>query len=150
MNNSGNFADKWNAMFNQDDEVLEEDPLYAQADVESEEVQQESSKVILRRIWKVVYHLRKVVLAVPVVFCALRLAFYNLEHLPEQVGLNLLSNGEFAERISREMAVYGPLAVTGGCLVLMFLSRKSIYPWIISLFSLVLPVLLLVTNLYPA
>lgn len=146
MNQFGNFADKWNAAFSQNDEVLEEDPLYT----EPEESVQESPRMVLRRIWKVIYHLRKVVLAVPVVFCALRLAFYNLEHLPQQVGLNLLTNGEFAQMISKEMAVYGPLAVTGGCLVLMFLSRKSIYPWIISLFSLVLPVLLLVTNLYPA
>lgn len=150
MNNSGNFADKWNAMFSQNDEVLEEDPVYAEPEQNGASARQRDVKPVLRQIWKVLYHLRKIVLAVPVVFMALRLAFYNLAHLPEQVGLNLQANGEFAEMISREMAVYGPLAVTAGCLLLMFLSRKSIYPWIISLFSLVLPVLLLVTNLYPA
>jgi hypothetical protein len=146
MNQFGNFADKWNAAFSQNDEVLEEDPLYT----EPEDTTQQRSKVILQRIWKVIYHLRKIVLAVPVLLGALRLAFYNLEHLPEQVGLNLQTNGEFAKMIARETAVYGPLAVTGVCLLLMFLSRKSMYPWIISLFSLVLPVLLLLTNLYPA
>lgn len=150
MNNSGNFADKWNAMFSQKDEILEEDPLYPQAEETVEPGQQTEVKTVLRRIWKILYHLRKIVLAVPVVLLALRLAFYNLAHLPEQVGLNLQPNGEFSQMISREMAVYGPLAVTAGCLLLMFLSRKSVYPWIISLFSLVLPVLLLVTNLYPA
>ena len=78
------------------------------------------------------------------------IALANKERLPEYVGLNLQSSGEFAMMVNRNYAVYGPLCVTGFCLLLMFLSRKSMYPWIISLFSLVLPVLLLVTNLYPA
>jgi hypothetical protein len=32
----------------------------------------------------------------------------------------------------------------------MFCSRKALYPWAISVFTLALPVLLLVSNLYPA
>jgi len=96
------------------------------------------------------YHLRKFVMAAPVVYGALKLAQYNREHLPEQVGLNLLSNGEFAVMISRELAVTAPLAVTAACLVLMFTSRKALYPWAVSIFTLILPVLLLISNLYPA
>ena len=105
---------------------------------------------VVRKIGKIIYHLRKIVLAVPVVIAALWLAAYNSQHLPAQVGLNLQTTGEFANMIGRGTAVMFPLAITGGCLVLMFCSRKSVYPWLISLFSLAVPVLLLLTNLYPA
>ena len=97
-----------------------------------------------------VYRLRSVFLAIPVVWYALKLAAYNSKHLPEKVGLNLLATGEFAMTVSRHMAVTGPLVVTGACLVLMFTSRKALYPWAISIFTLILPILLLVSNLYPA
>ena len=96
------------------------------------------------------YRLRKFVLSAPVVYYALKLAAYNREHLPEQVGINLQATGEFAQYISRNMAVMGPLALTIGCLVLMFCSRKAMYAWAISIFTLALPVLLLVSNTYPA
>lgn len=98
---------------------------------------------------RVVFHLRKPVMAAPVVYYALRLAAYNREALPPQVGVNLQSTGEFAMTVSREMAVLGPLGLTAGCLALMFLSKKATYPWIISVFTLALPVLLLLSNLYP-
>ena len=101
-------------------------------------------------IGNVLFRLRKIVLAVPVVYWALKLAFYNREHLPEQVGLNIQSTGEFAQMISRDMAVMGPLGLTAACLLLMFCSRKAMYPWAISLFTLVLPLLILFSNLYPA
>ena len=95
------------------------------------------------------FRLRKFVLAAPVVYYALKLAEYNRTHLPEQVGINLQSTGEFAQYISRNMAVMGPLALTGGCLVLMFCSRKAMYSWAISVFTLSLPLLLLLSNAYP-
>lgn len=95
------------------------------------------------------FRLRKFVLAAPVVYYALKLAEYNRTHLPEQVGINLQSTGEFAQYISRNMAVMGPLALTGGCLVLMFCSRKAMYSWAISVFTLALPLLLLLSNAYP-
>lgn len=107
-------------------------------------------KRVIGIIVMVFYHLRKVFLAIPVVYYALKLASYNREHLPEVVGLNMMSNGVFAQTISRDLAVMGPLALTAGCLVMMFLSRKALYPWAVSLFTLALPVLLLVSNLYPA
>jgi len=101
-------------------------------------------------IGSVLFRLRKIVLAVPVVYWALKLAAYNRENLPEQVGINLLSSGEFEQMISRDMAVLGPLGLTVACLLLMFCSRKAMYPWAISIFSLALPLLILITNLYPA
>ena len=95
------------------------------------------------------FRLRKFVLAAPVVYYALRLAAYNAKNLPPQVGLNLQSSGEFALTISRQLAVMGPLGLTAGCLVLMFLSRKAMYPWAVSVFTLALPPLLLLSNIYP-
>ena len=86
-------------------------------------------------------------MAIPVVYLTFQIASLNMERLPEAVGLNLQSNGEFALMVTREYAVYGPLGLTGFCL-LMFFSRKTLFPWVISIFTLVLPYLLYFTNLY--
>ncbi len=96
-----------------------------------------------------IYRLRGVLLAIPVVYAAVKLASYNMEHLPQIVGINLQASGAFADTITREFAVYGPLGVTAACLVLMLCSRKVMYPWAISVFTLILPVLLLLSNQYP-
>lgn len=96
-----------------------------------------------------IYRLRAVFLAIPVAWYALKLAAYNSKHLPEEVGINLLSNGEFAMTIGRDLAVMAPLGVTAACIVLMFASRKALYPWAVSIFTLILPLLLLFSNQYP-
>jgi len=101
-------------------------------------------------VGSVLFRLRKIVLAVPVVYWALKLAAYNRENLPEQVGINLLSSGSFEQMISRDLAIMGPLGLTAACLLLMFCSRTAMYPWAISVFTLTLPLLILITNLYPA
>ena len=88
-------------------------------------------------------------MAAPVVYYALKLAAYNRQHLPELVGINLQANGEFAQYISKNAAVMGPLGLTIGCLALMFCSRKAMYSWAISVFTLALPLLLLLSNAYP-
>lgn len=105
---------------------------------------------VISIIVNVLYKLRKVFMAAPVVYYAVKLALYNDEHLPSVVGVDLQANGVFGELLSHELAVMGPLAVTGVCLVLMFLSRKSMYAWAISIFSLTLPIVLLLSNRYPA
>ena len=97
-----------------------------------------------------IYRLRGLILAAPVAYAAIWLANYNMNHLPEPVGLNLQTTGEFATTVSLEMAVYGPLGLTLACLALMLCSRKVMYPWAISIFTLALPVLLLISNIYPA
>ena len=99
-------------------------------------------------IW--IWRLRGLLMAVPVAIAALYLAGKNMSRLPEEVGINLLANGEYQYLISRNLAVVAPLLVTGGCLVLMMLSRKTVYPWIISIFTLVLPILIWITNVFPA
>ena len=99
---------------------------------------------------KDIHRFHKILLAVPVAIAAVWLAISTAAKLPEHVGINMLETGEFAYMVTREVAVLGPLAVTALCLLLMFCSRRTVYPWLISIFSLVLPLLLLVTNIYPA
>lgn len=101
-------------------------------------------------IGKWIYRLRSIFLAAPVVVAAIALATKNLARLPEKVGLLLLADGTYQQMVSREMAVIGPLAVTGLCLLMMFVSRRVVYPWVISIFSLVLPFVIYITNVFPA
>lgn len=116
-----------------------------------------SVKTVFLRIWDVLeavgpwlYQFRKVILAIPVVIGALYLARVNWRMLPEEVGFSLMANGQFAQMVSREAAVYGPMAVTAVCLLLMVCSRRALYPWLVSIFTLVIPLLILVTNIFPS
>ena len=107
-------------------------------------------KRICKKVWPWIWQARKLLLAIPVVYLMLYFARLNWNVLPEQVGLNLQTTGEYAQYITKELAVYGPMGVTGGCLAMMFLSRKTVYPWMICMFSMLLPMLLLITNIFPA
>lgn len=139
MANTGTFTEKWKSFC---------DSLKAAANTTGSVYTK--IKSVIGVLVMVGYRLRKIVLAIPVVYYALKLAGYNGQHLPEQVGLLLLANGDFAYTVSRYLAVTGPLVLTGGCLVMMLFSRKALYPWAISIFTLILPLLLLVSNIYPA
>ena len=105
---------------------------------------------IFKGIANWIYRLRSIFLAVPVVLVALRLAAFNKENLPEMVGIGLQASGQFSQLFERETVVMWPLMLTVGCLVLMCLSRRIIYPWIISVFTLAIPILIYVTNVFPA
>lgn len=97
-----------------------------------------------------VIKMRKIFLAIPVVWGAVYLAIYNEAHLPAIVGFDLQTNGDFTFQVIRELAVLGPVVITGVCLLLMFISRRLLTPWLVSMFSLLLPVFILVTNTFPA
>lgn len=97
-----------------------------------------------------IYRLRAILLAIPVIIWALQLARINYELLPDMVGLGLQSSGGYLYLVAKEVAVYGPLALTALCLLMVALSKKTIYPWIISVFSLALPLVILLTNVFPA
>lgn len=107
-------------------------------------------KKALGAVIMTLYHMRKIVMAIPVVYYSLKLAVYNQQHLPVEVGLFLQNNGDFLRMISRPNAVLWPVVLTFSCLFLMFFSRKAMYAWAISVFTLALPVLILVSNIYPA
>ena len=103
-------------------------------------------ETVVAALFSWIYSLRKIFMVVPVLMAALQLAIYSRDNLPETVGFNIQASGEFAQIISRDTAVYGPLGLTCVCLLLVLLSRRTIYPWIISIFTLVLPVLILMLN----
>lgn len=101
-------------------------------------------------IW--VYKLRSVFLAIPVAFAAVIMAIQNMTRLPETVtlyfpGENILTAN--LTELSREVAVFGPLLVTAVCLMMMFLSRRVTFPWLISLFSLILPPFIYFITVFP-
>lgn len=93
-----------------------------------------------------VYNMRSVLLALPVVVIAIIQAVVNIAKLPNKVGLDMMASGEFQFLINKGLAVMGPLILTCLCLLLMFCSKKVLYPWLISVFSLALPIVLWLTN----
>ena len=111
------------------------------------------AKVVADKVifaWNYVTKFKKLILAAPVAAMALILALQNLFKLPALVGLGLQGNGEFSLEIIREVAVIGPLALTAICLLLMFASKRTLTPWMVSVFSLLLPLMILFTNTFPA
>lgn len=104
---------------------------------------------VLLIIWAYIAKLYKVFLAAPVVYAAVVLAMQNMQRLPETVGLDLQIDGTFALQMSRELAVLGPVAVTALCLLLMFCSKRVLTPWVVSVVSLILPLLIWVINVFP-
>ena len=108
------------------------------------------AKSIWKKVWPWIWQSRKLLMAIPVVYLMLYFARLNWNVLPDPVGIHLLNSGDYAMTISKEMAVYGPLGITGGCLTMMVLSRKTLYPWVICLFSMLLPLLILITNIFPS
>lgn len=95
------------------------------------------------------FKIRSLVLAIPVFICAGALAFRNARLLPELVGINILASGEYQWFVSRGVAVLIPFGVTVVCLLMMLCSKKILYPWLISLFSLALPLIVWLTNNLP-
>ena len=105
--------------------------------------------IVLKLTIKWAYQLRSLVLSIPVFLCAGALAIRNARLLPEMVGVNILASGEYQWLIARGVAVLGPLLLTCLCIVLMLCSKKMLYPWLISVFSLVLPLVIWLTNSLP-
>lgn len=103
----------------------------------------------VRPVWQWVYRLRGLILSIPIAAAAVIIALHNQIVLPDMVGLNMQSNGEFAMMIAKGFAVLGPLVITGVCLLLIYCSRRILYPWLISLFSLALPLVIWFTNTFP-
>lgn len=133
------FAEKWQKISDKAQPALESTSAFCKKAGES---------IVL--VWKYMVKLKKVILAVPVGVGAVLLALKNLTDLPETVGLNLQSDGTFTMLIARELAVLGPLAITALCLLLMFGSKRTLTPWLVSVFSLAIPLLILITNTFPS
>ncbi len=106
------------------------------------------------------YKLRAIILVAPVAAVAAVLASINMAELPEIVEITKLTLDTKAadslfgclvigvDYISREQAVLVPLVLTIGCLLLTLCSKRTLYPWLISVFSLALPLLLRLCNTF--
>ena len=105
---------------------------------------------VLKGIGRWIYILRGLLLAIPVAVAAILMAIESNKVLPDRVGLLIQSTGSYQWMVDKETAILVPLIVTAACLLMMFCSRKVVYPWLISIFSLVLPVLIYITNVFPA
>ena len=91
------------------------------------------------------YKLRAFVLAIPIVAIAVILAVSNMATLPAAVAIGLpnIVNGILVFQevlVSKILAVFIPLLVTAFCLLMMFLSKRVSFPFLVSLFSLILPI----------
>ena len=99
---------------------------------------------------KYIAKFKKLFLGVPVATAAIVMAVVNMFRLPPLVGFIQQANGEFEIEIVRLVAVLGPLAITAICLLLMFSSKRTLTPWMVSVCSLLLPLLILITNTFAA
>lgn len=117
---------------------------------------------VFYKIGSYLYLLRSLILAAPVAAVAFIIAMNNMERLPETLEVTKISYNPQAQdalfgflelgvdTISRDMAVYGPLALTVACLVMMILSKRALYPFVIALLTLCLPFVLYFFQIYPA
>ncbi len=105
---------------------------------------------VMGRIWRYMLRLKKVFLAIPIVVGAVVLALRNMDVLPENVGLGLQTDGTYSMMFPQILAVLLPLAVTALCLLLMFISKRTLTPWLVSAISLVLPLVIWLINAFPA
>ena len=104
----------------------------------------------VKKIWHYLWMFRGVIISLPVLICAIVQAFRNASNLPETVGLNLQATGEFAMTWGRPVAVLVPLLITLGCVLLTCFTKRPLFPWLVSIFTLAIPVLIWVINIYPA
>lgn len=113
---------------------------------------------VFKILWTLIIRLRKILLAAPVIVASMRLAKECSEVLTGPFRFHIMDliasfkNSDLIIRqveVSRDMAIVGPMAVTGTCLVLMFLSRRTLYPWLISIFTLVIPLYVLYAGYFP-
>ncbi len=114
----------------------------------------------LSRLWKAVFMFRGLVLSAPVAAASVILAARSQSDLPEIVEITLPGievhgqNSLFGflvyqtQYVPRGTAVLVPLILTVACLLLTMCSKRMFYPWIISLFTLTVPLFLLLTNVY--
>ena len=105
---------------------------------------------VVKSVWHYIYTFRSIIISLPVLAIAIGEAFRNATRLPEMVGLNIQATGAYGMTVTRATAVVAPLLITIGCILLTCFSKRTLFPWLISIFTLVLPVLIWITNIYPA
>ena len=116
---------------------------------------------IFYKIGLYMYRLRSLLLAAPIAAAALILAMDNRERLAPTLEITKITyNPEAADAlfglfelgsatISRDTAVFGPAMITAACLLMMMCSKRTLYPFMISVFSLCLPLVIWFFSIYP-
>ncbi len=109
-------------------------------------------------IIRYMYKLRAIILCAPVAAVAVVLASINTRLLPEAVSFLMPGIEIGAEdalfgflvfdqiQVDKGGAIISCLILTLICLGLTLLSKRTLYPWLISVFTLVMPLFLRVTN----
>ena len=133
------FAQKWNALRTKLSPVMQKIGRFFRKVLD-----------ILALIWRYIVRFKRISIAIPVAVGAVYLALWNMDRLPSKVGFGIQLDGTFDYMVAREIAVLGPIAVTALCLLLMFCSKRTLTPWLVSVFSLVLPILIWVINAFPS
>lgn len=133
------FAQKWNALRTKLSPVMQKIGRFFRKVLD-----------ILALIWRYIVRFKRIIIAIPVAAGAIYLALWNMDRLPAKVGFGIQLDGTFDYMVAREIAVLGPIAVTALCLLLMFCSKRTLTPWLVSVFSLVLPILIWVINAFPS
>lgn len=105
--------------------------------------------VILKAVWKYVWMFRGFLISIPVLVIAIKEAFRNAATLPEKVGLNIQATGEFGMTVTRSAAVMTPLLLTIACILMATFTKRPLFPWLVSIFSLLLPWVIWIINNYP-
>lgn len=101
------------------------------------------------------FRLRSIFLCVPVVAAAVILAMANGARLPAQMAVRFPGFSQSGQlvldtyMVTRSAAVGIPLFFTGVCVLMMFLSRRTVYPWIASVLTLILPLFLYFITVFP-
>ena len=100
------------------------------------------------------YKLRAVVLAIPIIVISIILAVSNMATLPAAIAIGVPNfvGGMLVFQevmISKVLAVFVPLLVTAFCLLMMFLSKRISFPFLVSVFSLILPIFFSVAAYLP-
>ena len=98
-----------------------------------------------------IYRLRSLILGIPVGVAAVILALRNARSLPAQIAISIpkVQDGALvivSHMLDKNIAVMGPLAITALCILMMFLSKRMTYPFLISVFTLGVPVALYYMN----
>ena len=107
------------------------------------------------KVCKWAYKLRNILLTVPVAALAVIFAVVNMAQLPDAVMISwpMIRDGILVIQdilVSKLLAVFAPLAVTAFCLLMVIASKRMVYPWLISLFSLALPLFFYFCTVFPA
>ncbi len=103
----------------------------------------------LHKFFSTVYRFRGVILASIVVLFSIVLAIMSGSMLPDQVGIDLQSDGSFSMMVPKLVAILFPMLITLVSLLFVLVSKRTLYPFLISMFTLTIPMLILLTNVFP-